>query len=144
MGRRLRTVTTLVVLALAVAALVIVGMADPNWSGRSAARCLPARLTASPGTVAPGESLTVSSTGADCDLGYRAGHTYTVALHHPGQSTPPIETAVAEDGSFRLTLTVPATFPSGPAAVIVHGSPMDDCHDTGSSCAGYAASVTVR
>lgn len=142
MRRPVRTVTTLAVLAVVVTALVAVGVSDRNWSGRAVARCLPARLHASPDTVAPGGSLTVWSQAADCDLGYRPGKTYTVALHHPGQSTPTMVTTVAEDGSFRLTLAVPATFPSGPAAVIVHGSPMDHCDD-GSSCALYAADVTV-
>lgn len=144
MRRRLRAAVTLAVLGVAVAALVIVGMSDRDWSGRSAPRCLPARLQVSPQTVAPGESITVSSPAADCSLGYGRGHAYRVRLSHPGQPGPPVTTAVAEDGSFRMTLTVPATFPSGPAIVSVTGSPMDDCDDGGGSCAGYAANFTVE
>lgn len=144
MRRHLRTVITLGVLGAVVAALVAVGVSDRDWSGRSAPRCLPARLQVSPQTVAPGESITVSSPAADCALGYGRGHTYRVRLIHPGQPGPPVTTAVAEDGSFRLTLTVPPTFPTGPAVVDVKGSPMDHCDDTGASCAGYAAYLTVE
>ena len=144
MRRRLRTAIALIVLGVTVAALVIVGMSDRDWSGRSVPRCLPARLQVSPPTVARGESITVSSPAADCSLGYGRGHTYRVRLIHPGQPGPPVTTAVAEDGSFRMTLTVPPTFPSGPATVAVTGSPMDDCDDGGGSCAGYAAYLTVE
>ena len=105
---------------------------------------LPARLHVSPQTVAPGESITVSSPAADCSLGYKRGHIYRVRLIHPGQPGPSLRTAVAEDGSFRVTLTVPPAFPSGPATVSVRGSPMDDCDDGGASCAGYAAYFAVE
>jgi hypothetical protein len=142
LGRR--AAATIVVAGLLAAVLAVIGLIGPRWSDVGAARCLPARLQASPQSVAPGETLTVTSPAADCALGYGRGHTYTVTLVHRDLHEAPMRTAVAQDGSFRLTLAVPTDFPSGPAAVIVHGSPMDDCDDTGSSCAGYAAYVTVR
>lgn len=139
-----RTAVTVAVVALAAAALVAIGVSGPG-ARQGTGRCLPAPVRVSPDTVAPGGSVTVWSVAADCALGYGRDRTYTVTLLHREQAAPAVRTPVAEDGSFRMTLTVPATFPTGPAAVLVHGSPMDDCDDTGTgSCAGYGAGITVR
>jgi len=142
-GARGRMAVTVVALLLLAGGAAAVGAYGPRWATPGAARCLPAPVQASPQTVAPGGTLSVSSPAADCSLGYGRGHAYTVTLLHREQSTPPVRAAVAEDGSFRTTLTVPATFPLGAAVVVVRGSPMDDCEDTG-SCVGYTAPVIVR
>ncbi|WP_086515556.1 hypothetical protein [Clavibacter michiganensis] len=117
----------------------------------TADRCLPAPLTASPETVAPGGTVTVSSPAVDCDLGYGSGRTYTIgiaseALADDGSSTF-VEGegfAVAADGSFRREVVVPAELRAGPAYVSIRGSAFDDCDDGESSCAAYVVTFTVE
>ncbi len=107
-------------------------------------KCFPSRVHVTPGAAAPGETITVSSEAADCDLGYREGHTYSVAVIVPHHRSPESVVPVDVDGRFSSELTIPADFPSGDAWVVVAGSPYDQCDDTRGSCAGYGAGLTVR
>ncbi|WP_313539679.1 hypothetical protein [Leifsonia aquatica] len=98
-----------------------------------------------------GTTVTISSPAAECDLGYSAGHTYSVTLvaegvpGAPGTRTSPVEVEVAADGSFSVPLAIPDDFPRGDASVVVSGSPYDECGTDGTgSCAGYTAAVRVR
>ena len=135
---------------LSAAALVIAaaGLTGCTGSGPiSVPQCLPPRLEVAPRVVAPGAQLTVSSASTSCDLGYEAGHTYTLTVVVPRHSSPETVVPVATNGRFTATVTVPADFPAGDAAVVVHGSPYDDCDDGGGgggSCAGYAGYFTIR
>ncbi|ERK71402.1 hypothetical protein [Leifsonia aquatica] len=114
-------------------------------------RCLPAPLEVTPPGPDAGTTVTVSSPAAECDLGYSAGHTYSVTLvaegvpGTPGTRTSPVEVEVAADGSFSVPLAIPDDFPRGDASVVVSGSPYDECGKDGTgSCAGYTAAVHVR
>lgn len=141
MGARLRSAEAAV---LVVAAAALTGC---TGSGPiSVPQCLPPQLEVAPSAVAPGAELTVSSASTSCDLGYEAGHTYTLTVVVPRHSSPETVVPVATNGRFTATVTVPADFPPGDAAVIVHGSPYDDCDDGGGSgsCAGYAGYFTIR
>ncbi|OQJ58797.1 hypothetical protein DZF93_15130 [Clavibacter michiganensis subsp. insidiosus] len=116
----------------------------------TAERCLPAPLTVSPDTVAPGGTVTVSSAAVDCDLGYGSGRTHTTgiaseALAADGSSTfvEGEAFAVAADGSFRREVVVPAELPTGPAYVSIRGSAFDDGDDGESSCTAYVATLAV-
>lgn len=111
--------------------------------GVGAAECLPPRLQVAPDVAAPGDTITVSSGPAECDLGYRSGHVYTLALAVPRLASPETTVRVATDGRFSATVTVPDTFPPGDAAIIVHGSPYDHCDGSRGSCAGYTAAITI-
>lgn len=107
-------------------------------------KCFPSRVHVAPGTAAPGETITVSSEAADCDLGYREGHTYSVAVIAPHHRSPESVVPVDGAGRFSAELTIPADFPSGDAWVVVEGSPYDHCDDTHGSCAGYTTALTIR
>ncbi len=110
--------------------------------GEPASRCLPARLTVEPVRVEVGGQVTLAAPAAGCDLGYDDGASYEVTLAGRGVSVDLGDVDVAEDGSFRAVLTVPADVPPGPAGLSVRGSPHDDCDDTG-SCAGYGVDLTL-
>lgn len=108
-------------------------------------RCLPAPLEASPTGVRPGESLTVTSEAAECDLGYRDGAAYSiVVISSSGEKSEEVDVPVAEDGSFSTEVVVPESFPAGQASVVVSGSSYDDCGDDSGSCAAYIVEVTVE
>lgn len=135
--------------ALASAAALLAG----GLAGCGALRsdpCLPAPLTASPATVAPGGTVTVSSPAVDCDLGYGSGRTYSIAV----RSDAPLpdggvaaganeEFVVRADGAFRRDVVVPDDIAPGPASISVRGSAIDDCADGESSCAAHQVPITV-
>lgn len=107
-------------------------------------RCLPARLDASPAQVSAGETITVASAAAECDLGYDDGATYSVVIiSSSGDRSDAVDVPVKEDGRFSVELAVPESFPSGPASVVVSGSTYDDCGEESGSCAVYSADITV-
>ena len=133
------------VLAVAVAVAVATVLSGCSGFGAITLRtCLPARLHVAPAIAAPGEMVTVSSGPADCDLGYQDGHVYTLSIVVPRHRSPAATVTVDTRGRFTTTLTVPADFPEGDAAVVVDGSPYDHCDDTGASCAGYSAALAIR
>jgi len=104
--------------------------------------CLPSRLAVSPATVKVGGSVVLSAPAFTCGATYAAGKTYTVTLGLVGRSEPkPLgSVAVNPDGSFRATLSIPATASPGEAYLTVGGSAFDDCGKDGTgSCAGYAS-----
>lgn len=135
--------------AVAAAAVVLAGGLSACGVLRED-RCLPAPLTASPATVAPGGTVTVSSPAVDCDLGYGSGRAYTIgiaseALAADGSSTfvEGEELRVGADGAFTREVAVPVDLPDGPASISVRGSAIDDCDDGESSCAAYQVPITV-
>lgn len=108
-------------------------------------RCLPAPLAASPTEVSPGESLTVESEAAECDLGYEDGVTYSVVvISSSGEKSEEVDVPVERDGSFSTDIVVPQSFPAGQASVVVSGSAYDDCGDESGSCAAYSVEVMVE
>ncbi len=109
-----------------------------------ASGCLPARLSVTPAEVEAGGEVTLSAPAAGCDLGYDEGPRYEVGLTgEAGAGFDLGEVEVAEDGSFRTVLTVPADAPPGPSTLAVSGSRYDECLDTTGSCAGYGVYLTV-
>lgn len=138
--------------ASVLAAALALGLAGCGSSVRlGPPPCLPAPLEVAPPRPDAGTTVTVSSPAAECDLGYSAGHTYSVTLvaegvpGTPGTRTSPVEVEVAADGSFSVPLPIPDGFPRGDASVVVTGSPYDECGKDGTgSCAGYTAAVRVR
>lgn len=108
-------------------------------------RCLPAPLAASPTEVSPGESLTVESEAAKCDLGYEDGATYSVVvISSSGEKSEEVDVPVERDGSFSTDVVVPESFPDGHASVVVSGSAYDDCGDDSGSCAAYTIEVMIE
>ena len=127
------------VTALAMAMFCLTGCSSPS-------RCFPEPLAASPKVVEHGGMVTISSPKASCDLGYKAGRTYSVTIASKSTQTKVTSVPVNTDGSFSKELVVPVSFPIGTAYIQVKGSPFDLCEDTGSShsCAGYAAEFAVK
>ena len=108
-------------------------------------RCLPAPLAASPTDVSPGESLTVESEAAECDLGYEDGPTYSVVvISSSGEKSEEVDVPVERDGSFSTDIVVPESFPAGQASVVASGSAYDDCGDDSGSCAAYTVEVMIE
>lgn len=108
-------------------------------------RCLPAPLAASPTEVRPGESLTVESEAAECDLEYEDGATYSVGLiSSSGAKSEEVDVPIERDGSFSIDIVVPESFPVGQASVVVSGSAYDDCGDESGSCAAYTVEVMIE
>lgn len=77
---------------------------------------------------------------------YPAGKKYQLSLGLVGRQPPmnlgsyPVNT----DGSFAASVPIPAKASPAEAAIIVHGSPFDQCDDSGQgSCAGYVVSFTI-
>jgi hypothetical protein len=133
----------------AIAAVVLAGGVS-GCGAAPAERCLPAPLTASPTTVAPGGTVTVSSPAVDCDLGYGSGRTHSIAVTSDAPLTDGgvaftrgDEFVVGADGAFRREIVVPADIAPGPASVSVQGSAIDDCDDGEYSCAAYQVPITV-
>ncbi|WP_435094495.1 hypothetical protein [Clavibacter michiganensis] len=135
--------------ALGAAAVVLAGGLSGCGALRSD-RCLPAPLSASPATVAPGGTVTVSSPAVDCDLGYGSGRTHTIAI----KSDAPLPDGgvaslrgegfeVGADGAFHRDVVVPEDIAPGPASISVRGSAIDDCDDGEGSCAAYQVPITV-
>jgi len=108
-------------------------------------RCLPAPLAAAPTEVRPGESLTVESEAAECDLGYKDGAIYSVVvISSSGEKSEEVDVPVERDGSFATDIVVPESFSAGQASVVVSGSVYDDCGDDSGSCAAYMVEVMVE
>ena len=125
---------------------LLLASACDGGAAPGASRCLPEPLSAEPARAVVGRALTVSSPAASCDLGYPPGHTYDLRLDLEGRADPvdlgPV--AVAGDGSFATTVTVPPDAPPGAASVSVTGSPYDEpCDDGERSCAGYSVRVVL-
>ncbi|MCI0155371.1 hypothetical protein KNO15_01500 [Leifsonia shinshuensis] len=107
--------------------------------------CLPRPLRLTPASAAPGDTITVASGPADCDLGYHDGTTYTMRIVLPHHQSPDTIVPVGVDGRFTARLTIPPEFPTGDAWVTVDGSPFDRCGDSSAgSCVGYTARLTIR
>ncbi|SDS22370.1 hypothetical protein SAMN04489860_1076 [Paraoerskovia marina] len=129
--------------SVAVASVLAVVACTLTACSASPGDCLPEPLEVSSATVAPGESVIVSSPAAACATG--TDRTYALVLHsevRTDTSTEPVVTDVAADGSFSTEIPVPSAFPGGPASVVVTGSAFDECTDEG-SCAAYQAEVEV-
>ncbi|WP_144875948.1 hypothetical protein [Microbacterium sp. 1.5R] len=110
----------------------------------STTRCLPAELTASPARIAAGDTLTLASGPAECDLGFESEPIYTVVLYSStAQQSEPLEVAPGEDGTFSSEISIPESFSPGIATVVVTGSPYDECGNESGSCAQYSVDVTI-
>ena len=131
-------------LSTALAAAALTGCGSGVFG--SAERCLPEPLSVDPAQVVVGGSVTVSSPAFSCGTRYPEGKHYALSLS-PGGGTGPVELGsypVERDGSFRATVTVPASAPPGEADLAVSGSPFDQpCDDGESSCAVYSTLLTL-
>ena len=135
-----RALRTLLAVALATGGLAGCG-ADAGGGA-----CLPEPLIVRPAEVVAGASLTVASTGfRACGARYDDGHEYELQLSSLGRRDPIDlgDAAVAPDGSFTATVTVPADASPGESEIGVRGSPYDEPCGDGESCAGYGVRVTV-
>lgn len=103
--------------------------------------CVP-RMTVSPTTATAGGSITLMSQDV-CDVAVPADG-WQVGVGSTGDSTSlvTIRTTESFDGSFEVTLTLPADFPSGTAYVGVDNGNDSRCGDTG-SCAAATGSFEV-
>lgn len=113
---------------------------------RSSDRALSPRVAGASSTqVSPGESLTVESAAAGCELGYLNGATYSIVLiSASGERSAAVEVPVERDGSFSAEILVPETFPTGEASALVSGSSYDECGDDPGSCAVYSVDVVIE
>jgi hypothetical protein len=107
---------------------------------------LPEPLHVNPAQVAAGSSVAVASAPFKYGGTYPAGKKYQLSLGLVGRQPPmnlgsyPVNT----DGSFAASVPIPAKASPAEAAIIVHGSPFDQCDDSGQgSCAGYVVSFTI-
>ena len=133
-----------VVLGLAVS-IAMLTAANLTACAPASDRCLPAPLEASPTEVSPGESLTIRSEAAECDLGYEDGAAYSIVVFSStGERSEAVNVPVERDGSFSTEVVVPESFPVGQASVLVGGSAYDDCGDSSGSCAAYLVDVIVE
>jgi hypothetical protein len=132
--------------SLGTAAVLLVAGLCGCGDGVSGGDCFPELPTVRPAAVAVGAQLTIASTGFGCDARYDDGKQYGLRLSSDGRIDPIDlgDVDVAPDGSFSVTVTVPRNASPGESSLAVSGSPYDEpCQDTGSSCASYAASLTV-
>ncbi|WP_394194950.1 hypothetical protein [Microbacterium foliorum] len=130
------------VLSASIAILIATGL---TACAPATERCLPASLGASSTQVSPGESLTVESAAAGCELGYLNGATYSIVLiSASGERSAAVEVPVERDGSFSAEILVPETFPTGEASALVSGSSYDECGDDPGSCAVYSVDVVIE
>jgi hypothetical protein len=108
--------------------------------------CLPEPLQIDPAQVISGSSVTLSSAPFQCGGSYPAGKTYQLTLGLVGR-TAPVDLGsypVKVDGSFRATILIPSDASPGEAYIIIHGSPFDQCDDSGhGSCAGYGVGLKI-
>lgn len=108
--------------------------------------CLPEPRHVNPPQVAAGWSLAVASAPFKCGGAYPTGKKYHLTLGLVGRQLPMDlgSYPVNRDGSFAATVPIPANASPGEAAIVVHGSPFDQCDASGQgSCAGYGASFTI-
>lgn len=142
-ARRTRPVSRVLLLGLA-ASIAMLTATTLTACAPEPDRCLPAPLDVSSADVAPGESLTVRSAAAECDLGYENGASYSIAVvSSSGEQSDDVDVPVERDGSFSTEITVPESFPDGAASVVVSGSPYDECDEDSGSCAAYVVDITV-
>lgn len=108
--------------------------------------CLPEPLHVNPPQIPAGSSVIVSSAGFNCGGSYPSGQQYRLELGLLGRQ-PPLELGsypVNTNGSFEATVRIPENASAGEAAIIVYGSPFDQCTDSGqASCAGYGVTLTI-
>jgi hypothetical protein len=142
MNRVPRTALSVAIAVLALAGCTYSG--PPPWPS---SYCLP-RFTVEPAVVSPGESITMTATD-ECDV-TPPGSGWVVLVAPVGQPASGVSTTVTDgfDGSFSVTVEIPATFPSGEAFASIENwdySPCDDTSVNGAgSCASASASFTVR
>ena len=128
--------------------LVLVAVAGGvSGCGSSTSVCQPADLQVAPDTVRAGGVVTVRSGPSSCDLGL-GDHAHYVITFQPGTgSAHPViaRPPVADDGTFRARVRIPAGAPAGEATLGVHAPGHDFCADRGNgeSCPGYDVAVTV-
>lgn len=132
----MRTGRDLVIGTTAITAMLVSGCA-PGTSGGAATGtndyCVP-RMTVSPTTATPGASITLISEDI-CDLaapvhGWQVGAGSTAG----GGSLVTVRTTESFDGSFEVTITLPADFPSGKAYAGIDDWDYSTCPDN-ASCA---------
>jgi hypothetical protein len=132
-----------VLVAMLAAAL---GVAGCSTTPPGSTYCLPEPLHVTPPQVAAGSSVTIASAPFKCGGTYPAGKKYQLTLGLVGRQ-PAVDLGsypVNTDGSFAATVPIPADASPGEAGIIVHGSPFDQCGDSGQgSCAGYVVSLTI-
>lgn len=123
--------------------LVCVGLVG---CGAGASQCLPSPLHLTSSRVRAGGSVTLSAARSKCELPYAKGKKYSLTLGQIGRAAPLQLGAVSvhRDGKFISTVHIPETASPGIAAIIVNGSPFDDCNDEpGASCAGYTTNLKI-
>jgi len=139
-----RSLIGLSVVAAMLAAALGVGACSPTPPRSNP--CLPEPLHVNPAQVAAGSSVAVVSAPFKCGGTYPAGKKYKLTLGLVGRQSPMDlgSYPVNMDGSFAATVPIPANALPGEVAIIVHGSPFDQCDDSGQgSCAGYVVSLTI-
>ena len=126
--------------------VVVILLGVPACSGSSSgSHCLPPLPRATPTKVSVGETITVTTDPADCDLNYPKDKQYVVTFGHSGseRQLATQDVRVKPDGTFVAHITVPVGIRPGMAWINVAGSPYDrPCQDTG-SCVSYTTTVTV-
>ena len=149
------------VVATVVAALASAGCAASDEPEGTRAPCEIANIEVRPERVAPGDAITVSSSGFLCDYELDGELRVGVALFEnpssPGVSRPPEsaervavalgEVAVVRDGSFSAQLRVPSSTEAGTAEIYLTPETVDlsgPCDETsGCPLIGGTAALTV-
>ncbi|MEO8527686.1 MAG: hypothetical protein ABI435_01260 [Pseudolysinimonas sp.] len=138
------TLTPRRLLGTGLAALALMVSGCTSTSPPASSFCVP-RFTIEPSVASPGDTITLTS-DTTCDVEPPGGG-WSVVLAPVGQLELGVRTNVADgfDGSFSITLSVPATFPSGEAFAGIENWDYSTCSDTaGGSCASATATFTVR
>ena len=127
-------------LAVLTACVLVSGCAVQN-EGRGDTSCVP-RMSVSSGEVVRGEVVTLVTADV-CEVELPSGG-WRVSAGHVGDGTAVIvaETDEALDGSFEVSLELPADFPTGDAWIGIENWDYSTCDDAG-SCAGPSTTFTV-
>jgi hypothetical protein len=104
--------------------------------------CVP-RITIEPGSVSRGETIVLES-----DTVCKAEHPsagWSVVAFSLGESELAVSAMTDEsfDGSFRVAIVIPESFPAGDAYAEIENWDYSVCSDS-ASCAGAGASFTVK
>lgn len=137
MLERMRPVIGLVVLA----ACVPVSGCAVHREGPGDTDCVP-RMSVSSDEVVRGEIVTLVTADV-CQVALPSGG-WRVSAGHVGDGTAVIvaDTDEALDGSFEVSLELPADFPTGDAWIGIENWDYSTCDDAG-SCAGPSTTFTV-
>jgi hypothetical protein len=124
-------------------ALVAVLIGGGTSACSSPPSCFPEQITATPATASPGQTITVESQAASCDLGYPQGKNYQIRFYQGTSAVgEPVNISVSPDGSFSQRIQLPSALNRGPTDAEIIGSSFDTCSD-GASCATYSVRVEV-